>query len=102
MHHFSLAKSRKPPSHKNIISNPLPFADPSFTIKLFEAKLTVNLAKMGEMQSYVKVLFCGVEWNTSVSGGHMNPKWREVYIKLIFLAFKDSFLKILVIQGEKL
>lgn len=78
MQHFSLHKSRKLPSHKNVISNPLPFPDPSFTIKLFEAKLNVNLAKMGEMQTYVKVLFGGGEWNSSVSAGHMNPKWREV------------------------
>ena len=78
MYHFSLPKPRKVPYHKNVISNPLPFPDPSFTIKLFEAKLSVNLAKMGEMQTYVKVLFGGGEWISSISGGHLNPKWREV------------------------
>lgn len=47
-------------------------------IKVIEARLNVNVARMGTMSPYIKIMFGKELWKTDYSTG-MHPKWNEYH-----------------------
>jgi len=51
----------------------------NLTIRIHEAKLFVDVAVVGKMETFVKIKLGPHEWQTNIDKQfHMNPKWNEV------------------------
>ena len=48
-------------------------------LKIIEARLSINVSRLGPMSPYVKILFGKEVWKSESSSG-MHPKWNEVHL----------------------
>ena len=48
-------------------------------LKIIEARLSINISRIGPMSPYVKIQFGKEVWKSESSSG-MHPKWNEVYL----------------------
>ena len=68
------------PKESNRIKNFWIHKYKSLTIKIYEAKILVDVSVFGKMTTYAKVKLGPVTWQTSIDkNSHMDPKWNEVY-----------------------
>ncbi|OMJ82791.1 hypothetical protein SteCoe_16441 [Stentor coeruleus] len=51
-----------------------------FTLKLIEGHLHINIARIGSMYPYAKVIFANEVWKSDPSQiGGTKPKWNQIY-----------------------